>query len=152
MLGWCVAACNSGWELCPSAESCLSIFGQQLCSAVAPVPHVRRPERLLRRRLGGVARLPCRYRHLVDRHRFRCAGSCCWTQIVEGLAWDGAPVPPLGAPFARISGHGRRCTEVCVGLATGSPLSRGVSRCRSAHPRHRYLHNSCCIRGAILLH
>jgi hypothetical protein len=28
-----------------------------------------------------------------------------------------------------------------------SPLSRGVSRCRSAHPRHRYLHNSCCIRG-----
>ena len=46
-----------------SERGVLSIFGQQLCSAVAavaPVPHVRRPERLLRRRLGGVASLPCR--------------------------------------------------------------------------------------------
>jgi hypothetical protein len=30
------------------------------------------------------------------------------------------------------------------------PYSRGVSWRRSAHPRHRYLHNSCCIRGGAI--
>ena len=56
--------------------------------------------------------------------------------------------PLVGARLvARISGPGRRCTEVCADLATGSPLSRGVSWCRSAHPRHCYLHNGCCIGG-----
>ncbi len=37
-------------------------------------------------------------------------------------------------------------TEVCVELTPGCPTS-GVSRCRSARPRYRYLHNSCCISG-----
>ncbi len=55
-----------------------------------------------------------------------------------------------GTPGA-YKGFGRRYTGVCVELTPGSPLSRGVSRCRSARPRYRYLHNSCCISGGDFL-
>jgi hypothetical protein len=73
---------------------------------------------------------------------------CRSTRVVEGLAWERTPAPPLRALPAHIKGPGRRYTGVCVELTTGSPLSRGVSRCRSARPHClRYLHNGCCIRG-----
>jgi len=77
---------------------------------------------------------------------------CRSTRVVEGLAWERTPAPPLGALPAHIKGPGRRYTGVCVELTPGSPLSRGVSRCRSARPRYRYLRNGCCIRGGVFLH
>ena len=107
------------------------VFFRRLCAFVALVPHYRRTERLLRGCSGGVALLPFRQRHLGQYH--------FWWRVVEGLAWDRTPAPPLGALLARIKGPGPGV------LSTGSPLSRGVSRCRSARPR--YLHDSCFIRG-----
>ena len=118
------------------------------CEAVAPVPHSCCVSCLFRRHSGHVIRLPYRQRHPVH-HHFRCVALCRSTRIVEGLVWDRTPAPPPGALLARITGPGRRCAEVCVGLVTKSPFSRGVSWRRSARPRHRCLHNSCCIRGAI---
>ena len=114
--------------------------------AVAPVSHSCCASCLVRRYSGDVTRLPCRQRHPVH-HRFRCVALCRSTWIVEGLAWDCTFAPPLGALLARIKGPGRRCTEVCVGFATSFPLSRGVSWRRSARHSHRYLNNSCCMRG-----
>ena len=76
---------------------------------------------------------------------------CRSTRVVEGLAWE-RTAPPHGALLARIKGPGRRYTGVCVELTPGSPLSRGVSRCRSARPHYRYLHNSCCNSGGVFVH
>ena len=76
---------------------------------------------------------------------------CRSTRVVEGLAWERTPAPPLGALPAHIKGPGRRYTGVCVELTPKSPLSRGVSRRRSARPHYRYLHNSCCISGGVFL-
>ena len=126
------------------------VFGR-LCASVALVPHYFRAERLLRRCSGGVARLPCRQRHLGQNH-FWCVVPCRSTRVVEGLAWDRTPAPPLGARLARITGPGRRCTKVCVELTTGSPLSRGVSRCRSAHPATVICITVVVLAGLLLLH
>ena len=61
--------------------------------------------RLLRRRSGGVARLPCYQRH-SDHHRFRCVAPCRSTRVMEGLAWDRTPTPQLGALLAHTKGPG----------------------------------------------
>ncbi len=122
-------------------KSSVHVFFRRLCAFVALVPHYLRAERLLRRSSGGVALLPFRQRHLGQYH-FWCVVPCQSTRVVEGLAWDRTPAPPLGTLLARIKGPGLGV------LSTGSPLSRGVSRCRSACPR--YLHNSCFIRGGDL--
>ena len=52
---------------------------------IARVPHYRRAKRLLRRRSGSVARLPCHQRH-SDHHRFRCVAPCGSTRIVRDRA------------------------------------------------------------------
>ena len=53
-----------------------------VCGSVVRAPNSRRAERLLRGRLGGVARFPCRQRH-SDHHRFRCVAPCRSTRIVQ---------------------------------------------------------------------
>ena len=55
------------------------------CGSLARAPRYRRAERLLCRRSGGVARLPCRQRH-SDHHHFRCVVPCRSTRIVRNRA------------------------------------------------------------------
>ena len=66
-----------------------------------------------------------------------------------GLVSDRAPAPPLWALLACIGEPGHLYAGVREELTTGS--SRSLSRCPCARPRHRYLHNSCCIRGGVFL-
>jgi len=123
-------------------------FGR-LYAAEARVPHYIRAERPL---FGRCGTSPVSSATCIRLTSFPLFSPCRSTRVVEGLAWERTPAPPLGALPARIKGPGRRYTEVCVELTPGSPLSRGVSRCRSARPRYRYLHNGCCIRGGVFLH
>ena len=117
-------------------------------SVAQQAPHYFRAERPLWGRSGGVvSSATC-----IRLTSFPTFSPCRSTRIVEGPEWERTPAPPHGGLLARIKGPGRRYTGVCVELTPGSPLSRGVSRCRSARPRYRYLHNGCCIRGGVFLH